>query len=303
MLGRRIVAGGALCIALTGCSANVGQSINEPAAASPPGMAEWALPLDDYLFGDMNLVARAVSESYANCLRAKGITIPEIAVDVEALRDRPTSVTNVHQRRLFSVAIAREHGYRYAAFDELPDPQPSPEVPAADSSSVARSCADEAASQFEELSLTPLHYSLAAEAYFGAKADEAVLEAARRWRDCLQRQTEIVLPDDPEAMPTGPIEVQLGIAAPDHARRATEREIEFAVADALCREESTYTATFYRAEHRLSAEALAGNRAVLEAELRRHRTLIDLAVATLTDDTRPSADPVLRRPDEQAGGR
>ena len=131
----------------------------------------------------------------------------------------------------------------------------------------------------------PAQFSLAAGAYNAAKEDAAVVTAARRWRDCLQPETEFSLPDDPESMPTAEIGTWLGIGDDDAVRSVSAAEIAFATSDATCRERTRYTASLYLVERRLNARALEENRDILDKELARHRELLARAVEVLSSDT------------------
>lgn len=238
-----------------------------PPAAVTPDQSIWALPLDAYRQRDINVFSRALSEEYMGCLRSAGIEFGPSTIDVDALRDAPTAVTTVTGRRLFTPEIAQNHGYRYVALDHhtplgIPD-----DLPDADSSETATACNEQTGADFPPYPQPDFLFSLTTQAYWEAKEDSAVVTAADRWRICLADWTTTTLPDDPTQMPTQDLHDELGFTDDDDARTVEQPEIDFAVHDAQCREDSGYTSALYQAEYDLSARYLEQNRAELDYEL------------------------------------
>lgn len=245
-------------------------------AASLQTRDEWILPLDEFAPRDQSLVSQAILIDYSVCLEAEGVEVSLGEVSVEALRDRPTAVTNKYGRRLFDKGIAQSYGYRYAVEAEPGISEDAePNIPPPDNSDTTSLCWDRAGDSLPEVPDMPLQFLLSSEAYERAKTEPSVRSAALDWKACLDERTSFAVPDDPQAMPSSQMVEALGIADDDSTRGVSREEIELAVADAECRDSTGYQSIFHESESSLGSILREENLEALEVEAGMYRDQLE----------------------------
>lgn len=240
-------------LTLTGCTD--GSVDRQPLEDLPSkNVSVWSMPTDAYVEDDNANDGYALDLLVSACLAESGENYP-VAWQPAGKDSDPT--TNPARRRIFTESVAREYGYHRARVFDLPGFE----------GAKARFEAGTAGVDFEKIvecrksqekrfpllavNITPLGRQLADQAYQAAAKDRHVLEAAKRWHDCMKPQGIADLPTDPEDMPTDSMDKRLGIYDnSDSAERSypSAGEIEVAVADATCRDTTGYDKSLYSAE-------------------------------------------------------
>ena len=248
-----------LLIVLAGCSGAEGSTTTPE--LPDKNLDQWVMPLDEYRPTEMYFtVASAVSSAIVRaCMVDSGEEYKVAIVDPES---RGSETSTRYGRKLFSVAIASEWGYR---------PAPPPGSYEADRrEAIEYSTTRGEASPSYADTLDACHkradkeYPLAVTKYQGATslamdadavalASEEVEAAAKRWRTCLTPKISFEVPRSPIDMPTEAMREKLGISGGDltsmwsAGSTASSAEIETATEDAKCRRESGFSQAYYDA--------------------------------------------------------
>lgn len=278
----------------SGCSDSAATDGDDFHVDAVKNRAEWALPLDDY----SAMAVTAQTSSVLNvvmtqCMAAHGIHYPPLEVDDFAANP----IVNDVGRRLFDVEIARNLGYGGAPYDAAERRRERVEM---ERYAVALETPEGAAAEEECLNeqqrrMPPTPDWLNAASNLGntyeiAQVDQVVLDAIERWRDCLEPLGIEGLPEWPEDMPPrelwegwkdGPTDENAPIV--EWTPPSTE-EVELAMADAQCREDSGFAEAFYGAEWDAQVALMAENQDKLErihASIEAYKQELDQVLAEL----------------------
>ncbi|MFC4244605.1 hypothetical protein ACFOYW_14620 [Gryllotalpicola reticulitermitis] len=269
-------------LALTACSSS-GDRADRPTThieLPAKNVDRWVMPLDEYIPVDDHVDDYAEALLVQPCMEAKGYSwdVPWQDVNQEAAVTR-----NAVDRRIFTAEVARVHGYRDLGGNNSPDDAwrafalsdiPDEEFDA------SRMCLEAARKVMPlQSGSAQLATSYAQSAYEAAQESKAVRAKAKLWRKCMEPAGISDLPDTPAKMPTDSMMSEFGINA---GPTPTADEIELAVRDAGCRNESGWTKAAYNAEWKLQVAELAKNADELQAirgETVRHRALVSKVIA------------------------
>lgn len=245
---------------LAGCAGQGSDPIELPAQNT----SQWVMPLDS--FWPVSSIAADYAENLLMkpCMEGLGYVwdVPWRDIGTQL---GPT--WNSVERRLFNVEIATVWGYHSALSPDsgLDDWIEFTGQPVSDAMAEAiDTCSAEVRETLPRLpgsaQLTP---SLVQAAFDGAQNDSEVLDAARLWQECMQEVGLPDLPTSPIQMPTESLVQRFALGDPSSS--PTGKEIDTAVADAQCREESEYSELLYQAEWSLQVDLLEENADELSA--------------------------------------
>lgn len=213
-------------VVISGCS--LSPSTDDP-------YDNWRLPLDDYHVESTSLVDRAIIGRYIECVTGER---PQLEYIPAWENEGP--VFNSSGRRLFTQEIAQEYGYSLG-----PEVFTVPTVLDEVDLSVAREdpCWEPTLDSVPEAPDVSLAFTLAADAYNTAKTSEAVQKAVADWATCMELES-FEFPDgvsEPTDMPG-----RTGDFNPYY--QPGSDEIQLALIDATCREQSNYNLVFFQEE-------------------------------------------------------
>lgn len=223
----------------------------------------WVLPLDE--FHGLNYAISDYAEALLieECMLEAGFAYP--VGEPKRMDSPPEPTLNDAYRQLFDEELAAEFGYGGPPVEPV-IASLTPEERAALESDEGQAAFDRCVNEArEELPLPPdrdLVESLASAAYSSAEANEEVLDAASKWRECMASTGISDLPVTPQQMPTESLRAAWGKppGGEDQAYQPpTTEEIEVAVQDARCQETSGFAQAFYDAEWDAQMEMLADN--------------------------------------------
>lgn len=228
------------------------------------------MPLDPYSSSDLLLADYATNLLAQKCMTERGHNPPPPILRVN-VQGGASDTTNESHRRVFNMAVAQRWGYHTA-------PNPRIDIASRDrvhaytfttqEDSDWKVCTTRAQSSIQEPRASEnLVSSLGMGAYSGALADPMVTAAAKKWATCMAPQGISDLPASPLDMPTPSLTerfqlgrgdlpgggVDLGTASPSAA------EVNLAVADEKCREDSGYRQALYDAEWKRQEAAIREN--------------------------------------------
>ncbi|MDQ2670851.1 MAG: hypothetical protein M3Y31_09485 [Gemmatimonadota bacterium] len=229
----------AVCL-LAGCASSADQ-----VTLPPRDIDRWVLPLDRFMDSDDISANYAETLLMGPCMNAAGFDWDVPYRDPYAANRATSSAVGI---RIFTLEIAQEYGYHSA-----PNLDPGAaawkawayrEITVAEIDAI-RECTEQV--RAERLPLLPgsaqLGNSLAAAAYDAAEQEQTVQEAERAWRDCMAPLGIPDLPASARNMPSPWLANELGYTGT--LGEPTADEIRYAVADAICRDDSGYLETFY----------------------------------------------------------
>lgn len=225
----------------------------------------WALPLDAYHhpMWDTELDS-AYTLFFFPCMADKGFDLGERPPATYPFQGVTVTRSN---RLLFSLAIAQQFGY---VGPESPEPpQPPADVLASldtpQGKAARTACSDAARDEVPVRPTSGLLSSLEQAAYDTAAASPAALRASVEWRGCMAPLGIADLPDWPEEMPSDSMTERFR-RAPERIEHGTAgvEEIELAVKDAECREQTGWFEELYNAEWDTQLELIERNEDALQ---------------------------------------
>ncbi len=270
---------------LAGCTdSGLAPSDTGPSSA-PEGLATYRLPLDDYIISpfEWDLGNYAENLLAEQCMNSHGYEWSVPRRDVDSLA--PPATQSASGRRIFNVDIAKTYGYHQP--DWLPENVVKAEqalgsqVLSAEKQTALDSCITEDARTTLPL---PQNYEqlgtyLANDALARALESEEVVSAIQQWRTCMAPAGIDDLPESPLGMPGESLAAEWRVGEPDTV--ASVAEIEMAIDDATCREQSGFDVALYTAESRFQEAALSENADALLAEQREAQSYIERVSETL----------------------
>lgn len=269
--------------ALGGCAdpASGSSAPTVPATASEAQRAQWALPLDPYIFSQSEMTNYAENLLVSDCMSEKNLDWPIPAIDVDHLS---VSWESPGGRRILTVEVAQQYGYH------TPSPLPRDvvkqmgEMNARQLSPTEQSALDaciQAARQTLPLpEINQIGNQYANADLVAAAQQPAVVAAAAAWRQCMAPLGISDLPQMPEggssSMPTASQSAAFGldVVESDPDSQPSTQEIAAAVADAQCRDSSGFSGALYDAEWSAQSVTLAQH----ADELVREKDAIDAYV-------------------------
>jgi hypothetical protein len=235
------------------------------------------MPLDEFQVGVGELDNYAEQLLVQPCLEAAGYSWPVPWQDVDEL---VSETSNEAGRRLFNIDIAQKWGYRIASVETESSRlwaefiEKTAALNADDNfNSVFGSCIDEVRVEYPLIDMDDRMFvrSLALQSERDADLAPEVVESEVRWRECMESLGLGELPNSPVEMPTAEIAQSLGIVAPGSKDGEggsqpgpSDREIEVAVADARCAQESGYDQARYDAQWDTQEAVVDQNRTELD---------------------------------------
>lgn len=240
--------------ALVACSAPGSQVGAQPLGLAPKNIARWSLPLDPYIETEHLNTAYARELLMRPCMSRHGV---DFHVAFRELAPDGDDTFTSSGRRIFSVEIARAHGYRIV--DEFGG-LARPEMTEAEGDAYS-ACAESAKRQFLRVDpISDLGSQLAGEAYNATLDDPAVRAASKRWVACMRPLGISDLGKDPTSMPSLSVMDRFGLNEDGYKTpHSSAEEVALAVADATCQESSGYFSAFYDGESKRQVEMLAEN--------------------------------------------
>lgn len=228
-------------------------------------IAEWVMPLDQYISTNWNLDDYAENLLVQPCMEKAGYSWDVPWRDVTTTTKSDTA--NAIGRRLFNTTVAAKWGY-HDALDTSADAQAWREFVAGDSDisdeedQILTACVYAARDVLPRLDGQDQMASTYAQAAFEkAKRASAVTQAEDKWAECMAGEGVSDLPRDPHDMPTRSMVRDLGM---DSGDSASSEEIRVATKDAQCRDSSGFTEMLYAAEWDGQVALLGQNADTLE---------------------------------------
>lgn len=240
-------------LALAGCSAAQRTANALPAQ----NRAQWVTPLDTYV--PQKLVAASYAETLLDgqCMQKAGFA--NWAVPWRESNPDPGPSWNLAGTRLFNQQLAKQYGYHSApavrsdtnpAWDEFVQRVNTNTSDAEDAAFV--SCQDQVRKDNPLVAPDAGSMNLAlgymAQASEIAKKAQPVLDAAAKWRTCMEPEGVTDLPGTPQEMPPASLRARFGLgpSAPGASEGApTAEEIRLATVDARCQDSSGFQPKLY----------------------------------------------------------
>ncbi|MDR1442015.1 MAG: hypothetical protein LBJ02_06470 [Bifidobacteriaceae bacterium] len=258
-----------------------GGTAAEPQILAVKDQSHWTLPLDPYLAPHWAFELYAVDLLAEECMTARGLSEnPMIPYDPNA----PDPAThNGAGRRLFDPEIAAVYGYRWdppLKYDRLR----ALELNATMGQEIAEAQTACEQQVYKGLDIERQDdWVLGTTASFAPKADQVVVEAARKWHDCMGDLGVTDLPATPSEFPTTELWARWGLDDqsgdggddPMYDSPVPE-EIDYAVKDAGCQESSGWAQAYYEVEWRLQAEYVEKNFGKLEKQRAENESRVKL---------------------------
>jgi hypothetical protein len=233
--------------AIVGCTANEDLSGELP----PQNVAEWTLPLDDFTYKSTPLRDYAEALLEKPCYAKHGIDwpVPWQPIDRTA---GPSFSAGLQQ--LFTPELARTFGYHRAPNDYENSDEWKEFV--ADAGRIAETtpgfdqileaCRDESRTALPVPSDETLYYAVDAALAINDEAELAddVVAAGVVWAACMENRGFGGLPPTPNQAPGDDLIEKWQIGVP--GTKASAEEIQMAIADAECAEESDWLDTYYQ---------------------------------------------------------
>lgn len=240
-----------------------------------PDRSHWVLPLNEY-YAVMALNRYTYTRDVVihQCLAEQDVPYPEARL----LDDFVSSVTsNDVGRRLFDVDLASEYGYGGPGATDAGVRQREEDdmrrFQEATASGAGRVAAEQCLKQADSAVPYPPDVGIVEELIWvasgEAQEDRDVHEAMDRWTECMELAGIPDLPDSPFEMPTEVMSDSFrdGPRVPDEPRPwkpPSAMEIEMAVTDAQCREDSGFAQTLYEKEWDAQVELMSDKMDTLE---------------------------------------
>lgn len=229
------------------------------------------MPLDEFAVYPPELDTYADNLLMSECLAEDGYEWPVPWQDTEF--PPPADVNRVNLR-LFNTEIAERWGYHFGA---PADPAISEAVwefheyvrtynPDSGYDSSYEDCSDQARNAVSTDPTDSVNYisSLAIQAEQITQQKAEVVSALARWRECVARQVDFDVPEDPMEMPPVPLPEKFGMTGPGSTATASPEEIALAVLDAECRESSRWSELQYDGEWEEQLKLIDKNRDQLD---------------------------------------
>lgn len=249
----------AICVLFANSCSAPAPDLANTGVSSPSGAQEssWELPTDSFVMTEVEVAVSELAEDYLvqDCMAEQGQTWQVTHVSESELAAPARSPGGL---RIFDEEIAATLGYRFppvfpAQVTAERQRLNSVELTATQEAAFA-ACLAAARDQLGSLTAVNLSNSIAvrtAGSWESAAADDAVTQAAERWRGCMKPEGIPDLPDAPysadSGMPTPSMMASWGGADYDTSTSPTAAEIAVASADAACRTSSGYAHAFYQA--------------------------------------------------------
>lgn len=269
----------------TACADSASGGGDDAGAGLVQNESRWSLPLDEYFGLDFAVSDYAERLLVRDCMEPKGFTYPVGAAQRVDAPPHPTR--SASYRKLFNEEIAATYGYGGPAVAQPTaslDPEEMGALESDAGQGAFRECLEKTR---EELPLPPdrgLAESLAVAGYNAAINREEVVDAAERWRKCMEPLGITDLPDTPEGMPSQSLRAEWGEAPDDpQGRELTVDEVRIATHDATCRSSSRFSELLYQAEWNIQLEMLTDNEAALERLASANEEHAGLVEVVITD--------------------
>lgn len=244
-------------LVLSGCSATNGDEVKLP----PKNLAQWVTPLDEYV--PQNLVAGSYAETLLDGLCMQKAGYADWAVPWRETKPDEGPSWNAAGTRLFNEDLAASYGYHAApavrsdrnpAWDEFTRRVNTDISHAEDAAFLT--CQDAVRKEHPLIAPDAGTLNLAlgymAQASEVAKKAQPVLDAAAKWRACMEPQGITDLPQSPQEMPPASLRSKFSLSGGEEdpgsdPGAANAEEIGLATADARCQDSSKFQQHLYSA--------------------------------------------------------
>ena len=267
------------CIVMSACSSGI--PVSTPTGDGlPANVRNWELPLTSQ-WSKIRAESNLIAEDFwvAQCMGAP--TDLPATVQAFTARQQPGVTWNSDLRRLFTPEIAGQYGYRTSS--TFADHAENPNEMKGESTDKRQGCFDRLRQEFPLPPYDGAVQRIQSVAFGAARQQPEVLDAAKRWQECLTKQTGISPPPSPMDMPTEDLVKKFDIPR-DLSGTPTAPEISLALADAKCQISSGFTLTLHTAEVAAQQALISEDPKVVQDEIKDFRRY-DAEMQGLLDGT------------------